>query len=84
MTHQQVFHPLDLLIHLQAHQSDERAMGQTVDEDQLAEILVFRNEHSPWLKSQIHQTLVAGFGSDGQCGENVVSVSNQESGERLR
>jgi hypothetical protein len=47
-----------------------------MDEDQLTEILVFRDEHSPWLKSHIHEPLVAGFGIDGQCGENVVSFSN--------
>lgn len=84
MTDQQLLHPLDLLIHHQIHQSHDWAMGEAMDEDQLAEILVCRDEYTSFLKSQIHQPFVAGFWINGQRGQNVVSFSDQKPGERLR
>ena len=82
--HQQFFHAVDLLIDRQIHQADDRTMRQSMDKDQLAEILVFRDKHAPLLESQVHQPFVARFGIDGESGLNVMSLINQKSVERMR
>jgi hypothetical protein len=84
MIHQQFFHAVELLIDRQVHQANHRTMRQSMDKDQLAEILGFSDNHSPLLKSQVHQPFVARFGIDGESGLKVMSLINQKSGERMR
>jgi hypothetical protein len=78
MALEQFGHAIDLFINGQSDQSDDRAVWQSANEDQFAEVFILGHEHALFGKRHGHKPLVAGLGINGDSGHYIVALTDEE------
>jgi hypothetical protein len=78
MMFNQLRNAVDLFINAQLHQPDDGAVRQPANKDQLTEVLILGHKHSILLKRESHEALVARPGVNGEGGQHVVPLTDQE------